>query len=74
MTASSPLDLDAVIVTKRFHGSISRLQELYRFKRIIISGAMYKDDIGQLLHESDSLSFAVHQLGSQGAYCIPEVK
>lgn len=74
MTASSPLDLDAVIVTKRFHGSISRLQELYRFKRIIISGAMYKDDIGQLLHESDSLSIAVHQLGSQGAYCIPEVK
>lgn len=74
MTASSPLDLDAVIVTKRFHGSISRLQELYRFKRIIISGAMYKDDIGQLLHESDSLSIAVHHLGSQGAYCIPEVK
>ncbi len=74
MTASSPLDLDAVIVTKRFHGSISRLQELYRFKRIIISGSMYKDDIGQLLHESDSLSIAVHQLGSQGAYCIPEVK
>ena len=74
MTASSPLDLDAVIVTKRFHGSISRLQELYRFKRIIISGAMYKDDIGQLLHESDSLSIAAHQLGSQGAYCIPEVK
>lgn len=74
MTASSPLDLDAVIVTKRFHGSISRLQELYRFKRIIISGAMYKDDIGQLLHESDSLSIAVYQLGSQGAYCIPEVK
>ncbi len=74
MTASSPLDLDAVIVTKRFHGSISRLQELYRFKRIIISGAMYKDDIGQLLHEIDSLSIAVYQLGSQGAYCIPEVK
>lgn len=74
MTASSPLDLDAVIVTKRFHGSISRLQELYRFKRIIISGAMYKDDIGQLLHESDSLSIAVYQLGCQGAYCIPEVK
>ena len=74
MTASSPLDLDAVIVTKRFHGSISRLQELYRFKRIIISGAMYKDDISQLLHESDSLSIAVYQLGCQGAYCIPEVK
>ena len=74
MTASSPLDLDAVIVTKRFHGSISRLQELYRFKRIILSGAMYKDDISQLLHESDSLSIAVYQLGCQGAYCIPEVK
>lgn len=74
MTASSPLDLDAVIVTKRFHGSISRLQELYRFKRIVISGAMYKDDIGQLLHESDSLSITVYQLGCQGAYCIPEVK
>ena len=69
-TASSPLAVDDIIVTKRFHGSVSKLQELYRFDRLIISGAMHSTSLAPLLDECDSLSIAVHHLALQGAYCL----
>ena len=70
MTASSRLKLDAVIVTKRFHGTISKLQELYRFDTLIISGALHETTLDPLLHYCDSAGIPYHNLSSQGAYII----
>lgn len=69
LTTSHPLAIDDIIVTKRFHGTAAKLQELYRFNRLIISGAM--QDKQQLLRDCDSLGIAVHDLSSQGAIMLP---
>ena len=73
-TATSVLTVDDIIVTKRFHGSVSKLQELYHFDRLILSGAMHSTTLTPLLHECDSLSVRVHDLGRQGAYCVPDTE
>ena len=72
MTSSSPLTVEEVIVTKRFHGSVKKLRELYHFDRLILSGAMHPTSVNPLLDECDSLSISVHQLARQGAYCVPD--
>ncbi len=72
MTSSSPLTVEEVIVTKRFHGSVKKLRELYHFDRLILSGAMHPTSLNPLLDECDSLSINVHQLARQGAYCVPD--
>lgn len=71
ITASNRLTVDDIIVTKRFHGNASKLQELYHFDRLIISGAMHSNYLTPLLHECDTLSIAVHPLANDGAYCLP---
>ena len=65
MTPTSRLELDDLIVTKRFHGNAAKLQELYRFDRLVISGASH--DTRPLQHECDSLHITVHDLSAQGA-------
>ena len=70
-TTTHRLDVDDIIVTKRYHGSASKLQELYHSRRLIISGAMYSTNLMPLLHECDSLSIPVHCLSRQGAYFLP---
>ena len=73
-TTTSTVTVDDIIVTKRFHGSVSKLQELYHFERLIVSGAMHSTTLIPLLRECDSLGVHVHHLGSQGAYCLPEAE
>ena len=68
-TTHHRLTLDDIIVTKRYHGSASKLLELYQFDRIILSGAMHNKDA--MLHECDSLHMMVHDLASQGALQLP---
>ena len=63
--------VDAIIVTKRFHGKVAKLQELYDCDSLIISGAMYATSVSPLLQECDSLSMATHPLALQGAYQLP---
>jgi hypothetical protein len=53
-TVDNPMQLDDIIVTKRFHGNAAKLKELYRFERLVISGAMH--DASPLIHECDSLA------------------
>ena len=65
MAPTSRLELDDLIVTKRFHGNAAKLQELYRFDRLVISGASH--DTRPLQHECDSLHITVHDLSAQGA-------
>ncbi len=67
MTATSKLDFDEIIVTKHFHGTISKLLELNRFDRIIISGAVQPATLESLLHECDSLGISAHVLARDGA-------
>lgn len=63
------LDLDDIIITKRFHGTAAKLGELYRFERLVLSGAMHEP--GALLHQCDSLHITVHDLSTQGAITVP---
>lgn len=69
-TATSRLDVDEIIVTKRYHGGAAKLQNLYKFDRLIISGAMHVTTLTPLLLECDSLSIATHPLSHLGAYCL----
>lgn len=62
---SHQLTLDYLVVTKRYHGPVAKLQELYDFGSIILSGAYH--DPTPLLQECDSLHVTVHDLASQGA-------
>lgn len=64
-TADHRLNLDDIIVSKRFRGTAAKLQELYNFKRLILSGALQEKKL--LLHECDSLGIEVHDLATQGA-------
>ena len=73
-TATSRLDVDEIIVTKRYHGGAAKLQNLYNFDRLIISGAMHATSLSPLLRECDSLSIAIHPLSLQGAYCVPSAQ
>lgn len=67
MTSTRRLVLDDVIATKRFHSSVAKLQELYDFKRLIISGAMNSTTLNQLLHDCDSIGIIPHKLSQMGA-------
>ena len=69
---STRIDVDHIIVTKRYHGGGAKLQELYRCDSLIISGAMYSTTLSPLLQECDSLSIATHPLSMQGAYLLPK--
>ena len=68
-SASSRMDVDEIVVTKRFHGTAAKLRELFNFQRLIISGAMY--DAAPLLHECDSLAIPYVNLAN-GALSIDE--
>ena len=74
MTTTTPLAVDEIIVTKRFHGTVTKLRELYRFNRLIFSGAMQSTDLKPLMRECDSLNINAHRLAGQGAYCFPDVE
>ena len=68
-SADHRLRIDDIIVTKSFHGTASKLQELYQFDRLIISGALY--DSRELLHACDSLGISYHNLAQAGALVLP---
>ena len=61
-------------MTKRYHGGAAKLQDLYNFDRLIISGAMHATTLTPLLRECDSLSMAIHPLSLKGAFCLESDK
>ena len=69
-TTNHRLELEEIIVTKYYHGSATKLQELYQFDRLILSGALYEKE--QLLHECDSLGLNVYDLSTRGALVVTE--
>lgn len=70
MSTNRKQELDDIIVTKRFHGNATKLKELYQFKCLIISGAMYETTLKPLLIECDSLGINTHNLSRQGAVSL----
>ena len=74
MSANHRMALDDIIVTKRFHGTVAKLRELYDFERLVISGALYDTTLEMLLAESDSLGINTHDLSRQGAVCVNETE
>lgn len=68
MTAiGGKMQLDEIIVTKRFQGTVAKLQEMYNFNLLIISGAVQPATLESLLHECDSLGISYHALAHDGA-------
>ena len=72
MSTNHKQELDDIIVTKRFHGNATKLKELYQFKCLILSGAMYETTLKPLLIECDSLGINTHNLSRQGAVSLNE--
>lgn len=70
-TADTPLAVDDIILTKRYHATAGKLKELYRFDRLIVSGAQQPDAIKAMQHECDTLGIAIHSLSQDGAITIP---
>lgn len=70
MSTNHKQELDDIIVTKRFHGNATKLKELYQFKCLILSGAMYETTLKPLLIECDSLGINTHNLSRQGAVSL----
>ena len=68
-TTTHRVKLDDIIITKRYHGTASELNELYSFERLILSGAFQEKE--RLLNECDSLGFIIHDLSTQGAVSVP---
>jgi len=67
---TNPISVDDVIVTKRYRKSVQMICKQFDFKRIIISGAMYEDNLKALIAECDSLKIPYHNLKTQGAYVV----
>lgn len=65
LTTEHSTTVDDIIITKRYHGTAAKLQELYRFDRLILSGAMH--DASPILHECDSLNINHINLATHGA-------
>ena len=69
-TADTSMEVDDIIVTKRYHGTAGKLNELYDFKRLVISGAQQSSAVEVLAMECDSLGLDYHALGIQGAVVV----
>ena len=69
-TTSHRLELNDIIITKHFHGTVHKLMELYRCDRFIVSGAMH--DKERLTASCDSVP-VIHDLSTRGAVTIPTV-
>ena len=65
LSTTRPLALDDIIVTKRYHSTVAKLTQLYRFDRLILSGAIHQ--AAPVMQECDSLNVRVHNLADQGA-------
>ena len=68
-TTTHRVRFDDIIITKRYHGTAAKLNELYSFERLILSGAFQEKE--RLLNEGDSLGFIIHDLSTQGAVSVP---
>ena len=69
-TADTPMEVDDIIVTKRYHGTAGKLKELFSFHRLVISGAQQGSAVEALAMECDSLGIDYHALGTQGAIVV----
>ena len=66
------MKIDCIIATKRFHGKIAKLRELYDFSRVVASGAMPSVALTALIVECDSLGVTCHVVGESGAWAVSQ--
>ena len=58
---------DYVIVCKTFHGKIADLRRLISYKTLVLSGAIYNDNLTALTQEFNIHSWQFHSLAASGA-------
>lgn len=59
--------LDMVIVTKRFHGTITRLNQLFPGRKIVLAGDIYEGERPRFINECDSLHLRYYDMDLYGA-------
>ncbi|MBQ0069417.1 MAG: ComEC/Rec2 family competence protein [Bacteroidales bacterium] len=59
---------DIVVITKRFHGKMEKLSQIYDAKLYVISGEVYEDRVYSLERQCQSLGLPYHTIRTQGAY------
>lgn len=59
---------DIVVITKRFHGKMEKLAQIYDTKVYVISGEIYEDRVTSLERQCQSLGLPYHTIRTQGAY------
>ena len=58
---------DYVIVCKTFHGKIADLRRLISYKTLVLSGAIFNDNLTALTQECNIHSWQFHSLAASGA-------
>lgn len=62
------IDVDLLVVTKKYHNSIDKLLEIYNPRKIILSGDIYKDNLEVFEQECITSGVPYYSIHSNGAY------
>lgn len=62
------IDVDLLVITKKYHNTIAKLLEIYNPREIILSGDIYVDNIEQLERECIDSKVPYYSIRTSGAY------
>lgn len=69
-TTEKRLETDWLIITKRYHGTIEKLNEIFRYNSLMLSGDLYIDDEQRLIDESKANNINVRNIKRNGAVVV----
>lgn len=71
-TAETPVNIDLLVITKRYYGNITDLLDTFTPSKIVFSGGIYPDRLSRLTEECANLSIPYHSLSDNGAILITQ--
>lgn len=70
--SKNSVDVDFLIITKRYYGDISNLLKLIQPQLVVISGDLYPDTRSKYIDECKRLKLKYYDVAEQGALCLME--
>lgn len=70
--SKNSVDVDFLIITKRYYGDISDLLKLIQPQLVVISGDLYPDTRSKYIDECKRLKLEYYDVAEQGALCLME--
>lgn len=73
LTSAHTIDIDYLIITKRYYGKLSELLNLFSPHNIILSGAIYDNTLSEFIDECSAIdknNISIHNLSTDGALVI----